>query len=139
MDLRARLLRLDPLLRRPGGDAATDLPACEPRAGDGFGNHAADSAALAMLPGDGPTRGIWWRDDFYARVAPPPWPPADLRGILAGGDIVPSGWQDMLLLDTETTGLAGGTGTLVFLVGLGWWQDGGLTVQIGRASCRERV
>ena len=26
-----------------------------------------------------------------------------------------------LFLDTETTGLAGGTGTLAFLVGLAWW------------------
>jgi uncharacterized protein YprB with RNaseH-like and TPR domain len=28
---------------------------------------------------------------------------------------------DLLFLDTETTGLAGGTGTLAFLVGLGYW------------------
>ncbi len=29
-----------------------------------------------------------------------------------------------LFLDTETTGLAGGTGTVPFLVGLAWWDDG---------------
>ena len=29
--------------------------------------------------------------------------------------------RDALFLDTETTGLAGGTGTLAFLVGLGWY------------------
>ncbi len=29
---------------------------------------------------------------------------------------------DALFLDTETTGLAGGTGTLAFLVGLGWYE-----------------
>lgn len=35
-----------------------------------------------------------------------------------------------LLLDTETTGLAGGAGTLPFLVGLGWFEpDGGLTLE----------
>ncbi len=28
-----------------------------------------------------------------------------------------------LYLDTETTGLSGGTGTVAFLVGLGWWDD----------------
>lgn len=33
---------------------------------------------------------------------------------------------DICFLDTETTGLAGGTGTLAFLIGLGWWEtDGG--------------
>ena len=34
-----------------------------------------------------------------------------------------------LFLDTETTGLAGGTGTYAFLVGLGWWDAGGLEVE----------
>jgi hypothetical protein len=33
-----------------------------------------------------------------------------------------------VFLDTETTGLAGGTGTYVFLVGLATWHDGGLRV-----------
>ena len=28
-----------------------------------------------------------------------------------------------LFLDTETTGLAGGTGTYAFLVGFGWWEE----------------
>ena len=31
-----------------------------------------------------------------------------------------------LFLDTETTGLAGGSGTYAFLVGVAWWEDGGL-------------
>jgi uncharacterized protein len=34
-----------------------------------------------------------------------------------------------LFLDTETTGLAGGTGTYAFLVGIGWWDAGGLQVE----------
>jgi uncharacterized protein YprB with RNaseH-like and TPR domain len=34
-----------------------------------------------------------------------------------------------LFLDTETTGLAGGTGTYAFLVGLAWWEGGGLEVE----------
>jgi uncharacterized protein YprB with RNaseH-like and TPR domain len=34
-----------------------------------------------------------------------------------------------LFLDTETTGLAGGTGTYAFLVGLAWWDSGGLEVE----------
>ena len=34
-----------------------------------------------------------------------------------------------LFLDTETTGLAGGTGTLAFLVGLGYFDDGAFVVR----------
>lgn len=36
---------------------------------------------------------------------------------------------DWLFLDTETTGLAGGTGTYAFLVGVAWWEAGGLQVE----------
>lgn len=34
-----------------------------------------------------------------------------------------------LFLDTETTGLAGGTGTLAFLIGLGWFEEGRLILR----------
>jgi uncharacterized protein YprB with RNaseH-like and TPR domain len=34
-----------------------------------------------------------------------------------------------LFLDTETTGLAGGTGTYAFLIGVAWWDAGGLQVE----------
>ncbi|HVO59188.1 MAG TPA: ribonuclease H-like domain-containing protein [Dongiaceae bacterium] len=37
--------------------------------------------------------------------------------------------EKWLFLDTETTGLAGGTGTYAFLVGIGWWDAGGLQVE----------
>ena len=38
----------------------------------------------------------------------------------------PEGW---LFLDTETTGLAGGSGTYAFLVGIAWWEGGGLEIE----------
>jgi uncharacterized protein YprB with RNaseH-like and TPR domain len=38
----------------------------------------------------------------------------------------PSKW---LFLDTETTGLASGTGTYAFLIGLAWWDAGALQVE----------
>ena len=38
----------------------------------------------------------------------------------------PARW---LFLDTETTGLAGGTGTYAFLIGIAWWDAGGLQVE----------
>ena len=34
-----------------------------------------------------------------------------------------------LFLDTETTGLAGGTGTVAFLIGLGWFEGGGFVTR----------
>ena len=37
--------------------------------------------------------------------------------------------QRSLFLDTEKTGLAGGTGTYPFLVGLAWWENRGLQVE----------
>jgi len=37
--------------------------------------------------------------------------------------------DEWLFLDTETTGLAGGSGTYAFLVGLAWWDGGGLEIE----------
>jgi len=37
--------------------------------------------------------------------------------------------EKWLFLDTETTGLAGGTGTYAFLVGIAWWEAGGMQVE----------
>ena len=36
----------------------------------------------------------------------------------------PARWQDVLWLDTETTGLSGGTGTYVFLLGIAYFAEG---------------
>jgi hypothetical protein len=40
-------------------------------------------------------------------------------------DVDPKGW---LFLDTETTGLSGGTGTLPFLLGMAWFEDESLRI-----------
>ena len=37
--------------------------------------------------------------------------------------------HEWVFLDVETTGLGGGVGTLAFMVGLAWWEDGGLSVR----------
>jgi hypothetical protein len=37
--------------------------------------------------------------------------------------------RQWLFLDTETTGLAGGSGTYAFLVGIAWWDSGGVEVE----------
>ena len=41
----------------------------------------------------------------------------------------PGRWQDVLWLDTETTGLAGGTGTYVFLLGIAYFAEGELVLR----------
>jgi uncharacterized protein len=50
---------------------------------------------------------------------------------LAGKDPALSGFEaaKTVFLDTETTGLAGGTGTVPFLVGLGWFEGGSFRVE----------
>src|SRR6267154_5541544 len=37
--------------------------------------------------------------------------------------------EKWLFLDTQTTGLSGGTGTYAFLIGIAWWDSGGLQVE----------
>ena len=50
-------------------------------------------------------------------------------------------YRQALFLDTETTGLAGGTGTVAFLIGLGWFEgDGFVTRQLfARDYAEERA
>lgn len=38
-------------------------------------------------------------------------------------DPVPKNLENVLFLDTETSGLSGGTGTYIFMVGLGWFEN----------------
>jgi len=64
--------------------------------------------------------------------AQPPRYSPDLRALRlltpeAADEIAdPDQW---LFLDTETTGLAGGSGTYAFLVGVAWWESGGLEIE----------
>ena len=59
-------------------------------------------------------------------------PSMEAVAFLAGADMLKGlSLEDGLFLDTETTGLAGGTGTFPFLIGLGWFEDGGfITCQL---------
>src|SRR5580700_2979736 len=52
-----------------------------------------------------------------------------LRLIAPGAPDLAADLRNRLFLDTETTGLSGGTGTYPFLVGLAWWDGGGLQVE----------
>ncbi len=55
--------------------------------------------------------------------------PNVLRLLVPGAPATASRIDDWLFLDTETTGLAGGTGTYAFLVGVAWWDGAGLEVE----------
>ncbi len=56
-------------------------------------------------------------------------PEVELARSLLGNAGIAGNVDTTIFLDTETTGLSGGTGTHVFLVGLGRFQDGGFTVR----------
>jgi uncharacterized protein YprB with RNaseH-like and TPR domain len=49
--------------------------------------------------------------------------------------LAPNTWREIadsrewLFLDTETTGITGGTGTYPFMVGIAWWDAGGLEIE----------
>ncbi|GMU56615.1 MAG: hypothetical protein AMXMBFR33_57610 [Candidatus Xenobia bacterium] len=62
-----------------------------------------------------------------------PWPLTSVRGFsrcwlerLGLPELDP---ERVIFLDTETTGLSGGTGTYAFLIGLAWVEDGRLVVE----------
>ncbi|MGD0229717.1 MAG: ribonuclease H-like domain-containing protein [Syntrophorhabdales bacterium] len=66
-------------------------------------------------------------DDFHgrARIHDAACASMEAAAFLAGLPMVKDvSLSDGLFLDTETTGLVGGTGTLPFLIGLGWFEAG---------------
>lgn len=56
--------------------------------------------------------------------------PGELLTGVSNGEIEPCEARRWAFLDTETTGLAGGTGTCAFLVGVGAIEDGGLRIRL---------
>lgn len=130
MDLRERLARLDPLARRPAADRGVPAAASARAAGACDRPAPAHRLSAIGLRFAGRTgEGLAIGERLVAGLQPPPWPPPDLRGMLPEGAAELSSWRDVLLLDTETTGLAGGTGTLAFMVGIGWWRRDGFIVR----------
>jgi uncharacterized protein len=62
---------------------------------------------------------------------PPRYSPESraLKLLLPGAPDEISDPDQWLFLDTETTGLSGGSGTYAFLVGIAWWEGGGLEIE----------
>lgn len=54
---------------------------------------------------------------------------ATIAGLALDAELAGVDPRRFLYLDTETTGLAGGTGTLPFLVGLAWFEDESLVIE----------
>jgi uncharacterized protein YprB with RNaseH-like and TPR domain len=116
--------------------AACSIAALAPR---GFSTALPDGAALlaALLEGKAVSNSYGehlrvrkWFSEPIGFPAPEGAVNASALRLLAPGACAevadPSQW---LFLDTETTGLMGGTGTYPFLVGIAWWDAGGLEVE----------
>jgi uncharacterized protein YprB with RNaseH-like and TPR domain len=124
MDLRQRLARLD----RSTNRAAADADGVVVPDGGGTGIPEAPPAELGLRELSTAAGPCWLRE---WRETGPPVPEAlpDLAGILSRNADRRPARERVLLMDTETTGLAGGTGTLAFLVGVAWWEGADLVVR----------
>jgi uncharacterized protein YprB with RNaseH-like and TPR domain len=128
MDLKKRLAQLDRLSRRPvsPGDPSDRNPQADPavvasiRSATIAGLGLSESASSA-----GPVWSCEYRDDLPSPDDPFP----DLLEFFSRTVDFEVDPGKILFLDTETTGLAGGTGTIPFLVGLSWWKNNGLTTR----------
>jgi uncharacterized protein YprB with RNaseH-like and TPR domain len=131
VDLKKRLARFDRLSTRrslhPSGEDAEPVRSADAK--DREEIMAAAGRELGLLARPRAGGNLWLREHpvLPHLAAPDGLPPL--------GSIFPRGLPhdlqagDLLFLDTETTGLAGGTGSLVFLVGCAWWHAGGLQVR----------
>ncbi|HWG57974.1 MAG TPA: ribonuclease H-like domain-containing protein [Candidatus Acidoferrales bacterium] len=71
----------------------------------------------------------WFSDPIDAPPEETPLPCPVLRLLSPDAPEDAADPQTWLFLDTETTGTAGGSGTYAFLVGIAWWDAGGLEVE----------
>ena len=71
----------------------------------------------------------WFSESVGPDAPDAPFKMDALRLLSPGAPSIVADPQQWLFLDTETTGLAGGTGTYAFLIGIAWWDAGGLEVE----------
>lgn len=131
--LLGRLKALQPATRKSAGASAaefdrrgfvSDIPAGAERLAEILGaqanrNRFGEHLALRR----------WFSESIGAEPAQAAFDAAALRLLAPDAPNCASDPQKWLFLDTETTGLAGGTGTYPFLVGVAWWDAGGLEVE----------
>jgi uncharacterized protein len=97
------------LARRPSGVPASPAP-------------ARSNASDRSLPGQLLAPGLRYVERWIPCATPPPFHPDWC-------DADPVAPRHLLCFDTETTGLAGGSGTRAFLIGASDWQQGGLRLR----------
>lgn len=71
----------------------------------------------------------WFAESIGPEAPEGPLDKSALNLLAPGAPSAVNDPREWLFLDTETTGLAGGTGTVAFLVGIAWWDAGGLEVE----------
>ena len=128
MDLKKRLAQLDRLSRRPvlPGDSSNRNTPTDPTVLAEM--RTATIAELGLQESASPAGAVWVRE--YRDTLPGPTNPLpDLREFFSRTVDFEVDPGQILFLDTETTGLAGGTGTIPFLVGVSWWEKGGLATR----------
>ncbi len=115
MNLKKRLANLDRLTRRQvvpdPAPPALEAGACRHLLLD-----------LGLKEYEGPAGRVWIRDRLDPIAPMDPLP--SFAGLFPRARQADPDPEEILFLDTETTGLAGGTGTLAFLLGMSRWRDG---------------
>ena len=130
----SRLKALRPAPRKPRTPAAefaeprgdsTDLPAGASRLAE-----LLDARTNSNSFGDHLGLRRWFSEPISTDATPDrEFDVAALRLLLPDAPAAVTDPAQWLFLDTETTGLAGGTGTYPFMVGIAWWDAGGLEIE----------
>jgi len=128
MDLKKRLAQLDRLSHRPASVGNPSSRDSKPDPAALESTRASAIAELGFCESASPAGTVWIRE--YRDALPGPGSPMPnlLEFFSRPVDFVVDPGE-ILFLDTETTGLAGGTGTIPFLVGVSWWEKGGLSTR----------
>jgi len=115
----------DPALRRLLLDTLARRPPVRPPASPGPSPAASDRA----LPGTELAPGLHYREQVPGLAADAGDAPLELVPLRARTTPDSARRGQLLYFDTETTGLAGGTGTRAFMLGAADWHDGRLRVR----------
>ena len=120
MDLKKRLAQLDRLTRRPDPAAGSGLAA--------IGNPSKSLVKIGLEEKTG-AHGVFWTRSHFDALPVPELPFPSLQEFFSRLPEPVPDLGEILFMDTETTGLAGGTGTIPFLVGVSWWVADGLNTR----------
>ncbi len=133
MDLKKRLANLEKLSHKKRQNKKRYAPEVGGATDRQFDGPVPDVASILQELGfseQQQTGGSNWSCEFLpAADLPAPSGFPDLSAIFTQSvpdDLRP---EELLFLDTETTGLSGGTGTFAFLIGLAWWTRDGFVVR----------